>query len=477
MWFIVPSSFQAISGSFVLGAPLAPPFMYYEGVRSDLGEMMPQDPVRTDRQIAALRSREARYEVAVADSRGLYIRVWPTGAKGFELRYTAENGKRRRHVLGAYPDVTLAEARRLSAAARVAVLGGTDPVAERSARREEARTGETLEELAEAYWRAASKGLHGGRRRPKQARTIESERSLFRRYIKPALGDMRFAAIRRTDIRIFMRDLAANSGLAPASLASVGGVLLGVLGFAVYEDRLEANPAYGLTRPLALMPRERMFDDEALRILWNEASLASLPRTPGEKTAGKHARLDAPTGLAIQFLMTTLTRRSEAAEVLWSEIDMDSAVWTIPSHRSKARHVQVVPLPDEALAILRRARALYPKSPWVFPAPRNRTGPVDSRALTRAVVRTCTRRNLPAGSPHDVRRSGATTLTGRYGVGRFIVGHLLGHTVRDGATVTGVYDRYSYMAEKRAALQTWASHVANLKPSGQASGACQPSWE
>jgi integrase len=437
---------------------------------------MPRDPVRTDRQIAALKPRDARYEMAVADSRGLYVRVWPTGAKGFELRYTAENGKRRRHVLGAYPDITLAEARRLAATARVAVAGGTDPAAARSARREEARTGDTLEDLAEAYWRAAGKGLHGGRRRPKQARTIESERSLFRRYIKPVLGDMKFAAVRRTDIRIFMRDLAAESGLAPASLASVGGVLMSVLGFAVYEDRLEANPAYGLTRPLALTPRERMFDDEALRVLWNEASLASSPRAPGEKTAGMHARLDAPTGLAIQFLMTTLTRRSEVAEALWSEIDMASAVWTIPSHRTKARHVHVVPLPDEALAVLQRARSLYPKSAWVFPAPRNRTGPVDPRALTRAVVRTCKRRNLPAGSPHDLRRSGATTLTGRYGVGRFIVGHLLGHTVRDGAAVTAVYDRYSYMAEKRAALQTWASHLANLKPSAEAGGACKPSW-
>lgn len=438
---------------------------------------MPQDPVRTDRQISALKSREARYEVAVADSRGLYVRVWPTGAKGFELRYTAENGKRRRHVLGAYPDITLAEARRLAATARVAVAGGTDPAADRSTRREEARTGETLEDLAEAYWRAASKGLHGGRRRPKKARTIESERSLFRRYIKPVLGDMKFAAVRRTDIRIFMRDLAAESGLAPASLASVGGVLMSVLGFAVYEDRLEANPAYGLTRPLALTPRERMFDDEALRVLWNEASLASSPRAPGEKTAGVHARLDAPTGLAIQFLMTTLTRRSEAAEALWNEIDLDSAVWTIPSHRTKARHVHVVPLPDEAVAVLRRARQLYPKSAWVFPAPRNRTGPVDPRALTRAVLRTCKRRNLPVGSPHDLRRSGATTLTGRYGVGRFIVGHLLGHTVRDGATVTGVYDRYSYMAEKRAALQTWASHLANLKPSKPGGETDPPIWD
>lgn len=78
-----------------------------------------------------------------------------------------------------------------------------------------------------------------------------------------------------------------------------------------------------------------------------------------------------------------------AAEATWNEVGVEEAIWIIASHRSKARHVHIMPLQEEALAILRRSRQRYPKSPWFF----------------------------PCGSPHDVRRSGATALTGRWGAG------------------------------------------------------------
>ena len=108
----------------------------------------------TDRQIAALKPADQVYEMSVGDSRGLGVRVFPTGLKQFEFRYVATNGTRRRLCLGAYPDLSLAKARSKVAALRIAVVDGGDPVAEMTAARERARTGETLDELAEAYWQA-----------------------------------------------------------------------------------------------------------------------------------------------------------------------------------------------------------------------------------------------------------------------------------------------------------------------------------
>lgn len=415
--------------------------------------------ISTDRQIAALRPAGKAYEIGIAKSRGLCLRVFPTGAKNFEFRYVAANGARRRLALGGYPDLSLSEARSKVAALRVSVVDGADPAAARLAARERARIGETLNELAEAYWRAAAVGLHGGRRRPKRASTIEGERQTWKNHVRSGLGKRAFTEIKRADIKAFMRALVTEGGLAAASVASIGGLLHAVFAFAVLEERLDGNPVAGLARPLALTSRERMFDDEALTTLWGAAEAACRPRHAGEKTAGVHARLDPVMGLAIRLLMLTLTRRNEIAGARKVEFDRKAGLWTIPSERAKAKHLHVVPLGPDALEVVDMAWALAPDSPFLFPSPRTPGQPLDAHAITRAFARTCVRKKLATGSPHDIRRSGATTLTGRYGVSRFIISLILGHTPQGGAAVTSVYDRHTYVPEKREALQQWADHL------------------
>lgn len=169
--------------------------------------------------------------------------------------------------------------------------------------------------------------------------------------------------------------------------------------------------------------------------------------------------------LAIQLLMLTLTRRNEVAGARKEEFDLDAAVWVIPAERAKANHQHVVPLSPQALDVLAAAYALDPNSAFVFPSPRVAGQCIDEQAITRTFSRIFKRMKLPLRSPHDVRRTGATTLTGRYGVTRFIVGLVLGHPPKDGAAVTAVYDRYTYVPEKRDALAKWADHLAGPKAS------------
>ena len=125
------------------------------------------------------------------------------------------------------------------------MVDGRDPAGERLAAREAARTGETFADLAEAYWPAAERGLHGGRRRPMTPGVIRAERSRYRLHLEPKLGRRRFTELTRRDIRMFMRELAATSGMSPHGVASVGTLLSSILAFAVFEDRIEFNPATG----------------------------------------------------------------------------------------------------------------------------------------------------------------------------------------------------------------------------------------
>lgn len=424
---------------------------------------MARRQISTDRQVLALKPGEKDYEIGIADSRGLTLRVYRSGAKMFELRYVSTNGARRRLTLGAYPDLTLADARIKAGARRVEVIEGGDPVAERLAAKELARTGETLNELAEAYWKAATRGLHGGRKRPKRASTIDTERRWWRNHVEQKLGVRRFRDIKRADIREFMKALTLESGLAANSLASVGAIIQAVLGYAVHEDRLEGNPALGLARPLATTSRDRMFSDQALSVIWRAAGIASEPRSPFEDSEDIHARMVPEMGLAIRLLILSLTRRSEVAGARWPEFDLVAGLWTIPADRAKAQHLHVVPITDAIRDVLAEARRLHPYGEYVFPALKGMADHMDPHAITRAFSRICARRKLGPGSPHDIRRTGATTLIGRYGVTRLVVGYLLGHTAKEGAWVTGIYDRHSYLPEKRAALDLWARHLEGLE--------------
>lgn len=424
---------------------------------------MPTQVITTDRQISSLKPLDCRFERRVSGARGLSLRVWPSGLRQFEVRFAVKDGPRRRVILGDYPAVSLADARQKATQLRLELLKGVDPVAVRAAAQIPGPPQDSLDEVAETYWAAAELGLHGGRRRPKRPRTIANERHLWKRHISASFGATAPSDLKRAGVKTFMRSLVTERGLSAASAASIGGLLHSVMAFCVQEEMIDANPVVGLARPLALVSRDRLLDDAGLRLVWGIALDGAQPRPPGYLNVGLAARPEPVMALAIQLLMLTLTRRNEIAGARKAEFDLDAALWVIPADRAKANHQHVVPLSPQALEVLDKAWALDPDSPFVFPSPRVADQCIDEQAITRTFSRIFERRKLPLRSPHDVRRTGATTLTGRYGVTRFIVGLVLGHTPKDGAAVTAVYDRYTYVPEKRDALVKWAEHLTGAR--------------
>jgi integrase len=431
----------------------------------------------TDRQIAALKPAEARYDTAIGGAKGLLIRVYPNGTKVWQLRFVAPNGDRKRLLLGNYPGLSLADAREAANAHRVSIANGNDPAAERAAKIEAARTGETMADLWEAYRKAAAKGLHGGRGRPKRASTMAVEKNRWDKHIAPVLGKKRFAEMRRADVRKFMHDLATAGELSADSIASIGTTISSLFAYAVHVERIESNPALGLTRPLATQSRDRRFGDPALALILAALRDARARQVRKAAPATENGPLPATSRVerivaaALEFALLTLCRRTEAAEARWEEIDVSNKVWTIPAARAKGGRPHIVPLSDSVIALLDWAKppqADAKSNPFVFSSPSDPEKPIDARGLTRALKRLCSAMKLPEGSPHDFRRSGATTLTGeRYGIRRFIVSRVLAHAATDGAAaVTGVYDRNDYLPEKRQALDTWARHLEGLLAGG-----------
>lgn len=426
---------------------------------------MVKPAVNTDRELAGLKPEPARYERAVTKARGLSVLVYPNGCKSFVVRYRAMNGRRRRLLLGDYPGLGLADARLKAQGLRIDVVAGKDPAGERATARARARLGRTLGELAEGYWSAARLGLHGGRRRPLRAETIERQQGLWRRHIEPTFGRRTYEDLKRADIRQFMEGLVRQGRLSPSSIASVGDVLRALFAYALHNDLVEANPTLGLTRPIIPQSRTRLFSEEGLRAIVRALLDASCSAGGREDP---YARMGPHMALCLRFLILTFTRRSEAAGARWSELDLATAVWTIPGSRTKNRQVHVVPLSTQALAVLAAARELRVvggcDDDYVFPSPSKPGAHVETHAMTRAVKRLCERFDLPAGSPHDFRRTGATLMTSeRFGFRRFMVGKVLGHTSNDGAAVTAIYDRNDYLPEKRQVLSAWGLYIESLE--------------
>lgn len=415
--------------------------------------------INTERELEALPALPKRYERAIGKARGLSVLVYANGVKSFVFRYRADNGSRRRILLGDHPALSIYEARIKSGVIRGMNFEGRDPAAERAAARAEQRFGETLEDLATRYWAAAALGLHGGRKRPLRPATIERQKILWNRHLASHVGARRFREFRRADVRAFMQSLVVAGKLSAASVASIGDVLRALYAYALHEDLVEANPTLGLTRPIAPQSRSRLFSDQALSVILRQLHDASNSR---DGRFDPHARLEPQMARALRFMIVTLTRRTEAAGARWSEIDLAARAWHIPPGRTKNRQFHTVPLSPEAIEVLHEARRSS-ASEYIFPSATKANAHLDPHALTRAVRRICSRFELPPGSPHDFRRTGATVLTGeRYRVRRFIVGLVLGHTPNDGAAITAVYDRNEYLTEKREALNAWARHLVEL---------------
>jgi integrase len=214
-------------------------------------------------------------------------------------------------------------------------------------------------------------------------------------------------------------------------------------GWLLSEGRIEANPCASLKLPKAADSRDRVLSDAEIVAFWHAAS------TLGE-----------PLGPLLQLLLLTGARRSEAAGLRRAEVSADGATWTIPSTRTKNGRAHQVPLPPLARGILAGIKPIAGPADFVFTR--------DGRTAIGNWSSTKLRLDAAMGEPtpaawviHDLRRTAATGMA-EIGVAPHIVEACLNHVSGAKASVAGIYNRAAYAAEKKAALERWASHVEDL---------------
>jgi integrase len=425
-----------------------------------MGARGTEQRIKTDSAVRAAKADPKRQvEYRVDGVRGLALRVSPAGAKTWTLRYRTRAGEQRRHTIGAYPDIGLADARKAAEMVLGDVAGGGDPAKTRREVKAAARSRKlhTFSDLLDAYFEDSAVGKHRPNARPKRASTIAMERGYADRFLRPKFGKTAVADVHRHDVRRLIDDIEANS---TAVARITRNVIRQVFNYAIRSELVSQNPAQ-FAQVGREASRERVLSDDELRAAWKAAAAPD---------AIKDLDVAPATGLALCFAILTLQRGGEIVGLHSGEIDRKARTWTIPGGRTKNHRTHVVPLSKPALDVLGRAYELTGHRPdkwdgFAFPSPRDGKAHIDRRALSRALAKIRAAIKLADITPHDFRRTGSTNLTGeRIGVSRFIVSRVLNQISDTGgaAAATGVYDRNEYLPEKRRALDAWAELVLGI---------------
>ena len=213
----------------------------------------------------------------------------------------------------------------------------------------------------------------------------------------------------------------------------------------VERDVIKASPVMGVRNPSPETARDRILSDDEVAAVW------AATEAPGH------------FNWIVRVLLLTGQRRSEVANMTWSEIDLDNATWTIPAARAKNGKLHVVPLSPPVIEILSAVPAVAGQD-LVFSLNGERGFSGFSKAHGRLADA------VQADRPwtlHDLRRTVASGMA-RLGINLPVVEKILNHVGGAFRGVSGVYHRHDYAAEKRHALELWASHVMRVAEGGEA---------
>lgn len=399
----------------------------------------------TIKGLESLKPGAARREVPDGHTRGLFYVLQPSGAASWAYRYRFA-GKPRKLTIGSYPNIGLTDARKLASDAANTIARGDDPAATKQAAKIAARdsaneTRELVENVVEIFIERYAK--------PNTRDWRETQRLLTKEVVSKWKG-RRLGGIGRADVHDLLDGIIDRG--APVGANRTYAQLRKMCRWAVERGIIEHSPCDGVRAPSAEKSRDRVLSDGELRQIWSACDAIGWPFGP-----------------LVQLLMLTGSRRNEVAGMEWSEVDLDSKVWTIPAARSKNGRAHAVPLSSQAIAILLSLPRIGESRGLVF----STTGKTSVSGFSRA--KACIDKALVIDAAeiapwtfHDIRRSVATGM-GKIGISLPVIERCLNHVSGSFAGIVAVYQQHDFSGEKRAALEAWAralDAIVTGKPAG-----------
>ncbi len=317
-----------------------------------------------DTTIRALKPKDKPYKVS--DFEGLYLTVTPTGSRLWHLKYRIE-GREKRLSFGAYPHVTLAQARKLKDQAKAVLAAGNDPGALKQEEKQSLRDSEaqSFSAIAAAFKdRAQKEG---------KALATQTKTEWLPDMANADFGNKQMAEINPAMILGCLRKVEAKGNYETARRlrARIGGVFR----YAIATGLAETDPTYALRDALIrpkVTSRAAITDPKALGGLMRAID-------------GFHGQVT--TKIALQLMALLAQRPGELRAAKWEEFDLAAAIWSIPAERMKMRRAHRVPLPKQALRWLEELRKFTGNGAMLFPSLMSNLKPMSENTLNTALRR------------------------------------------------------------------------------------------
>lgn len=367
------------------------------------------------------------------DGRGLFLEVRPNGSRYWRFKYRLASGDRYLY-LGQFPDVGLAQARKLAQAARDTLANGKDPAAEKAQPKPE-----SFEAVASEWWQR--------QRRILAPATVEKGEHILGQLL-PWLGQRRIDEIEAPELLATLRRIEARGAHELARRARQVASRIFCYGVACgYCKRDPAADLRGALTPVKVTHRAALTAPADVARL-----LRAIDNYPGAYVVG----------CALRLLPLVFTRPGELRAAEWSEIDLDRALWVIPAEKMKMRREHLVPLSRQAVEILRELRPLTAAGRYVFPSERSNGRPLSENTLGAGLRMLGFAKDEMTA--HGFRTLASTRLH-EMGYPPHVIEAQLAHAQK--SEVAAAYNRAAYLSERERMMQQWADYLDSLKRGAQ----------
>lgn len=403
----------------------------------------------SDVKVKAAKPKEKDY--ILTDGNGLQMRVRSNGSKLWNFNYIQPVTKKRVNMgLGTFPEVSLALARKRTVEARGLVAQGLDPKEKRDAERhaKKAATEHTFENISAAWFELKKDSVT-----PAYAEDIWRSLTL---HVFPDLATTPISAITAPKVINLLRPLETKGSL--ETVKRLTQRLNEIMTYGVNSGLIHANPLSGI-RSVFKKPKKKnmasLTPDELKELMVTIAN-ASIKRT---------------TRCLIEWQLHTMTRPAEAATSRWADIDFEKKIWTIPAERMKKRRIHIIPLTEQALALLEAIKPYSGHREYVFPADRDPRTHCNSQTANMALKRMGFEGRLVS---HGMR-SMASTILNEHGWDPELIEVALAHVDKD--EVRSAYNRADYIERRRPMMAWWSEHIQEAATGSLSVSAIKETWD